>query len=95
MVGDAKRAVAWFETHAAEYGVDPERVVLFEGPYAQESDRVCETNSGCTILVAVDQLPSGESKIPGAIQYAHLMNARLMEVAVPRCRSLANVNAPL
>jgi acetyl esterase/lipase len=28
MVGDARRAVAWLKAHAAEYGVDPTRVVL-------------------------------------------------------------------
>jgi acetyl esterase/lipase len=28
MVGDAKRAVAWLKANAADYGVDPERVVL-------------------------------------------------------------------
>lgn len=31
MVGDAKRAVAWLKAHAAEYGVDPERIVLGGG----------------------------------------------------------------
>jgi acetyl esterase/lipase len=28
MAGDAKRAVAWLKAHAAEYGVDPDRIVL-------------------------------------------------------------------
>jgi acetyl esterase/lipase len=28
MVGDAKRAVAWLKAHAADYGVDPNRIVL-------------------------------------------------------------------
>ena len=28
MVGDAKRAVAWMKTHAADYGVNPEKIVL-------------------------------------------------------------------
>jgi acetyl esterase/lipase len=28
MVGDAKRAVAWLKAHAADYGVDPDRIVL-------------------------------------------------------------------
>jgi acetyl esterase/lipase len=28
MVGDVKRAIAWMKAHAAEYGVDPERVVV-------------------------------------------------------------------
>jgi acetyl esterase/lipase len=28
MVGDARRAVVWLKAHAAEYGVDPNRVVL-------------------------------------------------------------------
>jgi len=28
MVGDAKRAVAWLKANAAEYGVDPDRIVL-------------------------------------------------------------------
>ncbi|MBN1964900.1 MAG: alpha/beta hydrolase, partial [Anaerolineae bacterium] len=31
MVGDAKRAVAWLKAHAAEYGVDPGRVVISGG----------------------------------------------------------------
>jgi acetyl esterase/lipase len=31
MVGDAKRAVAWLKTHAADYGVDPGRIVLGGG----------------------------------------------------------------
>jgi acetyl esterase/lipase len=28
MVGDVKRAIAWMKTHSAEYGVNPERIVL-------------------------------------------------------------------
>jgi acetyl esterase/lipase len=28
MVGDVRQAIAWIKTHAAEYGVDPDRVVL-------------------------------------------------------------------
>jgi acetyl esterase/lipase len=28
MAGDVKRAIAWLKTHAAEYGIDPERIVL-------------------------------------------------------------------
>ncbi|MGE0538745.1 MAG: alpha/beta hydrolase fold domain-containing protein [Dehalococcoidia bacterium] len=28
MVGDAKRAVAWLKAHAADYGADPDRIVL-------------------------------------------------------------------
>ncbi len=28
MVGDAKRAIAWMKEHAAEFGVDPERIVM-------------------------------------------------------------------
>jgi acetyl esterase/lipase len=28
MVGDAKRAVAWLRSHAAAYGIDPQRIVL-------------------------------------------------------------------
>jgi acetyl esterase/lipase len=31
MVGDAKRAVAWVREHAAELGVDPDRIVLAGG----------------------------------------------------------------
>jgi acetyl esterase/lipase len=31
MVGDVKRAVAWLKAHAAEYGIDPERIVLAGG----------------------------------------------------------------
>lgn len=31
MVGDAKRAVAWMKAHAADYGVNPEKIVLAGG----------------------------------------------------------------
>ncbi len=31
MVGDVKRAVAWLKAHAADYGIDPERIVLAGG----------------------------------------------------------------
>jgi acetyl esterase/lipase len=31
MVGDAKRAIAWVRSHAAELGTDPERIVLVGG----------------------------------------------------------------
>jgi acetyl esterase/lipase len=31
MVGDVKRAIAWMKTHAAEYGVNPGRIVLGGG----------------------------------------------------------------
>jgi acetyl esterase/lipase len=31
MVGDVKRAILWFKAHAAELGVDPERIVLIGG----------------------------------------------------------------
>jgi acetyl esterase/lipase len=31
MVGDAKRAVAWLKAHAADYGIDPQRIVLAGG----------------------------------------------------------------
>jgi acetyl esterase/lipase len=31
MVADVKRAIAWIKTHAAEYGVNPERIVLVGG----------------------------------------------------------------
>jgi acetyl esterase/lipase len=31
MVGDAKRAAAWLKTNAAEYGVDPDRIVIGGG----------------------------------------------------------------
>jgi acetyl esterase/lipase len=31
MVADAKRAVVWLKAHAAEYGVDPDRIVLGGG----------------------------------------------------------------
>jgi acetyl esterase/lipase len=31
MVADVKRAIAWIKAHAAEYGVNPERVVLMGG----------------------------------------------------------------
>jgi carboxylesterase type B len=31
MLGDVRRAVAWMKAHAAEYGVDPARVVLAGG----------------------------------------------------------------
>ncbi len=31
MVGDVKRAILWFKAHAADYGVDPERIVLIGG----------------------------------------------------------------
>jgi acetyl esterase/lipase len=32
MVGDAKRAVAWLKANAAEYSVDPDRIVLGGSP---------------------------------------------------------------
>ena len=28
MLGDVKQAIVWMKTHAAEYGVNPERIVL-------------------------------------------------------------------
>jgi len=31
MLGDIKRAVAWLKAHAAEYGIDPARIVLIGG----------------------------------------------------------------
>ena len=31
MLGDVKRAIAWLKTHAAEYGVRPDRIVLMGG----------------------------------------------------------------
>ncbi len=31
MVGDVKRAIVWQKAHAAEYGVDPDRIVLIGG----------------------------------------------------------------
>jgi acetyl esterase/lipase len=31
MVGDVKRAIAWLKIHSAEYGIDPERIVLAGG----------------------------------------------------------------
>jgi len=31
MLADVKRAIAWFKSHAAEYGVNPERIVLMGG----------------------------------------------------------------
>lgn len=31
IIGDVKRAIAWMKSHAAEYGVDPDRVVLSGG----------------------------------------------------------------
>lgn len=31
MVGDVKRAILWLKTHASEYGVEPDRIVLIGG----------------------------------------------------------------
>jgi acetyl esterase/lipase len=54
MVADAKRAVAWLKEHAADYGVDPARIVLGGGSAGGHIALLSAYTVGCDELTPCD-----------------------------------------
>jgi acetyl esterase/lipase len=60
MVGDVKRAIAWMKTHAAEYGANPERIVL------------CGASAGGHIAMLAAYAPTKPKLTPKDVRQADL-----------------------
>ena len=60
MVGDVKRSIAWMKAHAAEYGVNPERIVL------------CGASAGGHLAMLAAYAPTKPELTPKDVRHANL-----------------------
>jgi acetyl esterase/lipase len=89
MVGDARRAVVWLKAHAAEYGVDPERVVLSGASAGGHIAMLAGYTVGDPEMTPAD-VRDADTSVAGVLGwyapvdlaacYAHYENAKLAEM---------------
>jgi acetyl esterase/lipase len=94
MVGDAKRAVAWLKANAAEYGVDPDRIVLGGASAGGHVALLAAYTAGHPELTPADVLRDADTSVRGVLGwyspvdlsacYEHYENATLAEMMPDR-----------
>jgi acetyl esterase/lipase len=77
MLGDAKRAIAWFKRQAAAYGVDPERIVIAGGSAGGHLAMLAAYTPNHPFLDPVD-VRAADTSVRGVVSYYGVPDLRTL-----------------